>query len=367
MKSRAGKRPGSGRGAVSNRTGRFERNTVVLVDDPSTEGEIIEARRPQTKVTPEATRKALTTNDSPDVPFDRSINPYKGCEHGCVYCFARPTHAYLGLSPGLDFETRIYSKPDAPDALRRELGRPGYRPDVVALGANTDPYQPVERRERITRRLLEVLAEHEHPVSVITKSSLVLRDLDLLAPMAAKRLAHVYLSITTLDPELARRMEPRASTPSGRIAAIAELRSAGVPVGVLASPMIPALNDAELEKILEGAAAAGATSAGYVLVRLPLEVEDLFSEWLAIHYPLRAKHVLSLIRNTRGGDLYRSGYGERMRGSGAYADLLARRFDAACERLGLARRPADFDLTRFRTSAGCQLGLFDRSRARPLN
>jgi DNA repair photolyase len=348
-----------GRGATSNRTGRFERTEVVVTDDVHEDPEPELARSPATTVAPEATRKIITRNDSPDVPFDRSINPYKGCEHGCVYCFARPTHAYLGLSPGLDFETKIFSKPNAAALLRDELGRRGYTPQVLALGANTDPYQPAERDLKITRSVLEVLADFQHPVSIITKSALVVRDLDLLAPMAAKRLAHVYLSVTTLDPELARRMEPRASSPSKRIGAIRALAAGGIPVGVLSSPMIPFLNDWELERILEAAAEAGATSAGYVLLRLPHELKGLFEEWLHEHYPLKAKHVLGLVRDTRGGELYRSEFGERMRGDGAYADVLAKRFELARTRLGLNERPKYFDHTRFRARRNTdQLSLF---------
>jgi DNA repair photolyase len=351
-----------GRGATSNRSGRFERTAVGTDgDDPSLLDADL-ARSPATTVTPEATRKIITRNDSPDVPFDRSINPYKGCEHGCIYCFARPTHAYLGLSPGLDFETKIFSKPDAARLLRHELTRPAYSPQVIALGANTDPYQPAERDLGITRSVLTVLADFQHPVSIITKSALVVRDLDLLAPMAAKRLAHVYLSVTTLDAALARRMEPRASAPSKRLDAVRKLTAAGVPVGVLASPMIPGLNDWELERILEAAAAAGATSAGYILLRLPLELKELFQEWLHEHYPLKASHVLGLVRDTRGGELYQHGFGERMSGKGAYADLIAKRFELARARLRLDQRPKNFDLSRFRAHHDVdQPSLFDET------
>lgn len=358
---RSGADKPSGRGSASNPTGRYERVTRVP--------EVSEAEDLQppatTIVTPERPRTIIARNDSPDVPFDRSLNPYKGCEHGCIYCFARPTHAWLGLSPGLDFETRIFSKPEAPTLLRNALSRPGYRPDVIALGANTDPYQPVEKRLGITRAVLEVLAEFEHPVSIVTKSALVERDFDILAPMAAKRLAHVFVSITTLDPELARRMEPRAAAPARRLATVRALASAGVPVGVLASPMIPALNDVELERILEAAAESGASSTGYILLRLPLEVKELFTEWLETHYPMRAKHVLSLVRNTRGGELYEPEFGRRMTGSGAYADLLEKRFELARIRLGLETRAPELDLTRFRVpSRSAQLPLFadDASR-----
>jgi len=352
-----------GRGAVGNSEGRFEKRTIRPMDYGWDAPDDEEPPRLETTVTPEKTRTILSRNDSPDIPFDRSINPYKGCEHGCVYCFARPTHSYLGLSPGLDFETRIFSKPDAARLLREELRRPGYRPEVIALGANTDPYQPVERELRITRGVLEVLWEHRHPVGIVTKSSLVLRDRDLLESMARENLAAVFLSITTLDPKLARRMEPRAATPARRLETIRSLSETGVPVGVLASPMIPGLNDAELERILEAAAAAGARTAGYILLRLPHEVKEIFSDWLRAHYPLKAAHVLSLVRQTHGGKLYESEFGTRMKGKGAYAELLERRFATACRRLGLQRKGgAPLDVSRFRVPPrpGDQPGLFDR-------
>jgi DNA repair photolyase len=339
------RRPPRGRGAVSNPAGRYEH---LRYDSPGEGDEGPEPAPLETTVTPERTRTLITRNDSPDVPFEQSVNPYKGCEHGCVYCFARTTHAYLGLSPGLDFESRIFSKPDAPERLRRELRRPGYRVQPLALGANTDAYQPVERRLALTRRILEVLAEHEHPVSIVTKSELVLRDLDLLAPLAKRCLVSVLVSVTTLEASLARRMEPRAPTPRRRLAVIERLDRAGVPVGVLASPMIPGLNDSELEAILEACADAGARSANYILVRLPGEVKGLFSEWLEAEYPDRAARVLGLVRQTRDGRLYDPRYGSRMRGVGPYAELLERRFSVACARLGLAHRPAPLDTTRFR-------------------
>jgi DNA repair photolyase len=350
-----------GRGAVSNPTGRYEREQREAFDDGWGTLDPGDDDPPplETVVTEERTRRLISTNDSPDVPFDQSINPYKGCEHGCIYCFARPTHAYLGLSPGLDFETRIVCKPDGPDALRRELARPGYRCSVIALGANTDPYQPTERSLGLTRRILEVLAEHEHPVAIVTKSALVARDLDILAPMAERRLASVLVSITSLDRRLARRMEPRAAAPHRRLETIAALHAAGVPTGVLASPMIPGLNDHELEQILEAAAAAGALSARYILVRLPLEIKQLFSEWLDRHYPDRAERVKNLIRQTRGGELYDPRFGVRMRGTGPYADLLARRFDVASRRAGLDQPLPPLDCSRFRVPpAAGQLSLF---------
>ncbi|HEX9426191.1 MAG TPA: PA0069 family radical SAM protein [Candidatus Polarisedimenticolia bacterium] len=352
-----------GRGAVSNRPGRYEVRRLAPLD-PSIEvcadPEDLEPPPLRTTVTPDASRSIITRNDSPDIPFEQSINPYRGCEHGCVYCFARPTHAYLGLSPGLDFETRLFSKPQAAELLRKELRRPGYRCRTIALGSNTDPYQPIERTLKITRSVLEVLREFRHPVTIVTKSDLVLRDRDLLAPMAADRLASVMVSVTTLDRALARAMEPRAAAPARRIAAIRGLSAAGVPVGVLASPMILGLNDPELERILRECAGAGARSAGYVLLRLPLEIKDLFREWLEAHVPLKAPRILGLVRDTRGGRLYDATFGLRMRGTGPQADLLQRRFEVACARLGLDRAPAPHDPTRFRVppAAGDQLGLF---------
>lgn len=355
-----------GRGAVSNHEGRFERYQHVPFDD-GWQGLDWEPAPHDTTVTPETTRSVITRNDSPDVPFDRSINPYKGCEHGCIYCFARPTHAYLGLSPGLDFESRIFSKPDAATRLREQLAKPSYEPQVIAIGANTDPYQPAERSLAITRELLEVMLDFRHPVAIVTKSNLIARDLDLLRRLADERLVHVLISVTTLDLELARRMEPRAPTPERRLQAMAALADQGVPVGVLASPMIPGLNDSEMEKILESAAASGASSAGYILLRLPLEVKQLFEEWLADHYPTKASRVLSLVRETREGKLYDPRFGTRMRGTGPYASLLARRFEVARRRLGLKERPTPLDFTRFRVPAGStrsdrsggQLALFD--------
>ena len=297
------KPPPRGRGAGSNPEGRFEPYQSEAFDD-GWQGLDWEPTPISTTVTPEKSRTIITRNDSPDVPFNLSINPYKGCEHGCIYCFARPTHAYLGLSPGLDFESRIFSKPDAAKKLREQLSKQGYRPQVIALGANTDPYQPAERELKITRSILEVMEEFQHPVGIVTKSNLVLRDLDLLRALAADNLVNVMVSITTLDRQLARRMEPRAPTPERRLEAMSDLAEAGVPVCVLASPMIPGLNDSELESILKSASEAGASSAGYVLIRLPLEVKELFTEWLETHYPTKASHVLNLIRGAREGKLY---------------------------------------------------------------
>lgn len=347
-----------GRGAVGNPAGRYERYERVALDDGW--GNMDEPPPPlKTTVARDASRSVITRNDSPDLPFDRSINPYRGCEHGCVYCYARPSHAYLGLSPGQDFESRLFAKPDAAARLAEELRRPGYACRPIALGTNTDPYQPIERKLEITRSILAVLSEHEHPVDITTKSASVLRDLDILAPMAGRRLARVRLSVTTLDRGLARRLEPRAATPERRLEAIGALARAGVPVGVMAAPMIPGLNDAELEAILEAAAQARATTAAYILLRLPCEVKELFEEWLKAHVPERARHVMNLIRQTRGGRLNDATFGRRMRGSGAYAELLAARFRIACTRLGLNRERVELDTTRFRLppSPGDQLRL----------
>ncbi|HBC07964.1 MAG TPA: radical SAM protein, partial [Rhodospirillaceae bacterium] len=286
-----------GRGAVSNQDGRFERLTREAVDDGWRDDDDLPP--PRTQVLPDTARKVIARNTSPDIPFDRSLNPYRGCEHGCVYCFARPSHAYLGLSPGLDFETKLFAKHDAAELLRRELAARSYRCQTLQLGANTDPYQPIERRFGITRGVLEVLAACNHPVSITTKSDLVLRDLDILAPMAAKGLASVAVSVTTLDRRLARRLEPRAPTAAKRLRAVEGLSRAGVPVTVLAAPMIPALNDMELDAIIAAGARAGATAAGYVLLRLPGEVADLFAEWLQAHYPDRATRVLNRVRASR--------------------------------------------------------------------
>ncbi len=374
-------RPRKGRGAIGNPTGRYEPQTRLLIDDgwpggypegrdmgwelsPSgtwqTDRNSETAPALATVVGIDASRTVIARNASPDVPFDRSINPYRGCEHGCVYCFARPSHAYLGLSPGLDFETRIFAKPEAAKRLTAELAKPSYAPATIAMGTNTDPYQPVERRMRITRSILEVLSEARHPVAIVTKSNLVLRDLDILAPMAEARLARVLVSVTTLDPALARKLEPRAARPTLRLDTIRRLADAGVPTGVLAAPMIPALNDDELEAILEAAARAGGTSAGYILLRLPLEIKALFIEWLEAHFPDRKKRVLALLREARGGKLYDPSFGTRMTGEGVYAQLLARRFELASQRLGLKGKAWDLDTSQFEKPrpGGEQLALF---------
>jgi DNA repair photolyase len=321
-----------GRGTASNASGRYEPLARVAFDD-GWQG--LEDLPPfKTTVTADSTRKIITKNDSPDISFDRSINPYRGCEHGCVYCFARPTHAYLGLSPGLDFESKLFMKPNAPELLERELAAPGYVPKIIAIGTNTDPYQPIERRYQIMRRILEVLERAGHPVGIVTKSALVLRDLDILARMAKRDLVKVAISVTTLDSKLARVMEPRASTPPRRLEALKQLVSAGVPASAMLAPIIPALNDAEIERILDAVAETGVRKAGYVLLRLPLELRDLFREWLIENFPDRYRHVISLIRDTRGGKDYESTFGKRMTGSGPVAWMIGRRFEVACERLG---------------------------------
>jgi DNA repair photolyase len=321
-----------GRGAHSNASGRYEPLARVALDDG---WEKLEDLPPfKTSVTADATRKIITRNDSPDISFDRSINPYRGCEHGCVYCFARPTHAFLGLSPGLDFESKLFMKPNAPELLERELSAPGYAPKVIAIGTNTDPYQPIERRYQIMRRILEVLDRAGHPVGIVTKSALVLRDLDILARMAKRDLVKVAISVTTLDAGLARTMEPRASTPPRRLEALRQLVKAGVPTSTMVAPVIPALNDAEIERILEAVADTGVRHAGYVLLRLPLEVRDLFREWLMANFPDRYRHVFKLIRDMRGGKDYDSTFGSRMTGKGPIAWMIGRRFEVACERLG---------------------------------
>jgi DNA repair photolyase len=327
--------PLKGRGALTNRLERFQANQLAAVDDGWPGDEAEETSSPLTTVVPEQARSVITYNRSPDIGFDRSINPYRGCEHGCVYCYARPSHAYLGLSPGLDFETRLTYKADAATLLRTELGKPSYRCAPIMLGANTDPYQPVERRLRVTRSLLEVLLETRHPVSIVTKSALVLRDLDLLVPLAREGLAHVMVSLTSMDNSLKRLLEPRAASPAARLAAIRGLAEAGVPVGTLIAPVIPVITDSELETLLENAVEAGARSAGYVLLRLPHELRDLFTEWLHAHHPGKAAHVLSLIAQLRDGKLNDAEFGSRMTGSGVYAALLRRRFLLAKRRLGL--------------------------------
>jgi len=340
--------PRKGRGAASNQSGRFEAEKRVSFDDGwnTTDPEPLPLT---TTLTVDATRTIIARNDSPDIGFDRSINPYRGCEHGCIYCYARPSHAYLGLSPGLDFESRLFYKPQAAALLAEELHKKGYACRPIALGSNTDPYQPVERRLGVTRSVLEVLRDFRHPVTIVSKSALIQRDLDILSEMAKERLAIVTISVTTLDRSLARVMEPRASTPERRLETIAALAAAGVPTGVLSAPMIPALNDSEMEQILERARIAGAVSAGYTMLRLPLELKALFREWLEANFPDKAAHVLSLVAQSHGGRLYDSAWSKRMTGTGPYADMLRVRFDRACRKLGFNQRTIDpLDTSRFR-------------------
>ena len=350
----------NGRGALSNATSRYDDEKRIR----TTDGWDIEDELPplRTTLTKDATRTILARNTSPDIPFDRSINPYRGCEHGCIYCFARPTHAYLGLSPGLDFETKILFKPEAAALLTAELASPKYRCDVVAMGTNTDPYQPVERDLKITRQILRVLSDFNNPVGIVTKNHLITRDIDILGDMAKRNLAEVFLSITTLDRDLARTMEPRASAPHRRLAAIRELAAAGIPVGVMTAPMIPGLNDHEMEAILDAAAAAGATRAGYTALRLPLEIKDLFEEWLRANRPDRAERVLSLVRQMRGGELYKAEFGTRMKGEGPIAQLLSQRFAASVKRLDLNRVRYRLDTQRFAVPAAARTALVDARR-----
>jgi DNA repair photolyase len=382
-----------GRGALSNASGRYEKTQRVQVDDgwhrrsgqPGTAkaaGRVTSTPAPtdaaddgwddgwrpdddappplRTEVIHDASRSIIARNKSPDISFDQSINPYRGCEHGCIYCFARPTHAYLGLSPGVDFESRLFAKPNAAQLLARELSAPGYVPRVIAMGTNTDPYQPLEKKLRITRSILEVLRDFRHPVAIVTKSPLILRDRDILSEMAAMGLAKAALSITTLDRGLARAMEPRAGTPARRLQAIEGLAQAGIPSGVMFAPAIPALNDHEMEAVLNAAAGAGARSAGYVLLRLPLEIKGLFREWLDANAPDGAKHVMTLVRQMRGGKDYDATWNTRMRGTGPYAEMMARRFHMAVRRLGLNKPQPSLDAAKFRRpqKAGDQMCLF---------
>jgi DNA repair photolyase len=354
-------RPRKGRGAIANPASRFDAESRVALDDGWPAGEPDPDLPPlRTTVMADATRTIIARNDSPDIPFDQSINPYRGCEHGCIYCFARPSHAYLGFSPGLDFETRLVAKFTAPALLENELRARNYVCQPIALGTNTDPYQPIEREHRITRGILEVLSRFRNPVTIVTKSALVERDIDILAPMAQEGLARVCLTVTTLDRDLARRMEPRASTPPRRLAAIKALAAAGIPVGVLSAPMIPSLNDHEMEAILEQGRQAGATMAGYTFLRLPLELKQLFQEWLEEHAPARADRVMSLIRQSRGGALYKAEFGRRMVGEGPYAALLQKRFHLACKKLNLNTTRWQLDTSRFAPPPrpGDQLKLF---------
>jgi len=339
------------RGALSQMQGRFETVERAAFDDGwAREDEPLEPL--QTTVTVERARSIISKNDSPDIPFDQSINPYRGCEAGCAYCYARPSHSYLELSPGLDFETRIFAKTNAPALLKEELAKPGYKVSPIAFGTNTDCYQPAERKYRITRQIMEILSECNHPLTIVTKFALVERDLDLLAPMARKNLVKVFVSIGTLDRTLARKLEPRAASPQRRLDTLRALSTASVPCGVMVAALIPALNDKTLEHVLEEAAKAGAQEAAYVILRLPNELKDIFKEWLAAHYPERADHVISIVRQMRGGKENDPRFGERMRGTGNFAELISKRFAIACKRFGLnghggGRRVPELDCTRF--------------------
>jgi DNA repair photolyase len=335
-----------GRGTITNRSGRYEPLSRESFDDGWDREEEDEEFR--TEVTVERPRTIISRNESPDLSFDRSINPYRGCEHGCVYCFARPTHAYMGLSPGLDFETKLFAKPNAAELLEKELSHPSYKPRVMAMGTNTDPYQPIEKRYRITRSVLEVLSRFNHPVGIVSKSALVARDIDILAPMAEKNLAKVAISVTTLDAKLAREMEPRAATPTRRLSTIEALARAGIPVTVLVAPVIPSLNDEEVEKILAAAYQAGAREAGYVLLRLPLELRHLVREWLLEHHPGKLDRVMSLVKETRDGKDYDARFGIRQTGEGPYAWTLGRRFEIAARKLGFNREKLRLSTDLFR-------------------
>jgi len=343
-------RPRKGRGAGYNPANRFRRVARETFDDgwAATPEEDEELPPLKTTVSIQHARTIIARNESPDIPFTQSINPYQGCEHGCIYCYARPSHAYLDLSPGLDFETKLFAKPNAAELLRAELAKPGYKFEPIALGTNTDPYQPIEREWKITRSIIEVLAECEHPLTITTKGVLVERDIDLLAPMAARRLVRAYVSIAMLDPELARKLDPRAPAPKRRLQMIKALADAGIPVGVSVAPVVPQLTDRDLESVLEAAAASGARWATWIMLRLPREVSELFRDWLAQHYPLRAAHVMSIVQQVRGGRDNDPAFGSRMRGEGQFSELMARRFAVACRRLGLNADRTPLDTTRFR-------------------
>jgi DNA repair photolyase len=347
-----------GRGAETSRSGRFEKLERAFVDDGWDIRDLLPPLK--TEVQEETARTIITRNESPDISFDRSINPYRGCEHGCAYCFARPTHAYMGLSPGLDFETKLFAKPNAAKLLEKELAKPDYRPRTLAIGTNTDPYQPIERRYRIMREILEVLDRTNHPVGIVTKSALIARDVDILSQMAKRGLAKVALSVTTLDRKLARAMEPRAATPQRRLDTLKLLAEAGVPTTVMVAPIVPALNEAEIERILEAAVGVGVSEAGYVILRLPLEVRDIFVEFLEREYPDRAKHVMSLVRSMRGGKDYDAEWGKRMRGDGPHAWQIGRRFEVAARRLGLNKERLGLrtDLFKPPLAKGDQMSLF---------
>ncbi len=345
-----------GRGATLQIEGRFESVDRVSFDDGWIQDELPPFR---TSVTVERPKSVIQRHASPDLPFSQSLNAYRGCEHGCIYCYARPSHGYLNLSPGLDFETKLFAKPDAPELLRRELGKKGYCCEVLALGTNTDPYQPIERQWEITRKILELLLECSHPVSIVTKSALIERDLDLLVELSRRNLVQAFVSVTTLDAELARKMEPRASSPKRRLEAMDKLNAAGVPCGVMAAPVIPFLTDSELEAILHAAHDSGATSAGYALLRLPYELKMLFGDWLATHYPMKARHVMNRLMEMREGRENDPDFGSRMRGSGIFAELLEKRFRLASSKHGFGRAPVMLDTSNFRAPlSGGQLRLF---------
>lgn len=353
-----------GRAATSNLVSRFDPHHRQAIDDGW--GALDDdAPTLRTEVMLDAAKTVINYIQSPDLPFDRTLNHYRGCEHGCIYCYARPTHAYLGMSPGLDFESRLLMKADAPELLKKELAHPKYQCAPIALGMNTDSYQPIEREYQLTRRIIQVLSEANHPFSLVTKSSLVERDIDLIAPMAAKGLASIYVSITTLDRHIARRLEPRAAAPERRLETLRRLSEAGIPTGVMLAPVIPALTDCDMEQILEKSHEAGAHRAGYVFLRLPHELGDLFEQWLQQYFPLKAQHVMSIVKQSRGGKTYQSGFGQRMRGEGVFADLLAHRFKLSCQRLGMSGERLDFPTHLFQVPDSWrqspqhpQLGLF---------
>ena len=344
-----------GRGATLNMQGRFESQSAVWFDDGWGEDEAVEraARRPPTVIHIEQARSIISKNDSPDIRFDQSINPYRGCEHGCIYCYARPTHSYLNLSPGLDFETQIFAKRNAVELLKKEISKRGYQPSPINFGANTDPYQPIEKRERITRGLIEVLAECDHPLTIVTKNALVCRDIDLLAPMAAKKLVTVFVSISQLDNDLTRILEPRASAPANRLRTVRELARAGIPTAVLVAPIIPFINDEYVERVLEAAHEAGAVAASYTIIRLPYELKELWKDWLNTHFPDRADRVMQRIRDLRGGRENVSEFGARMKGQGIWGDLIRQRFRKTSARLGLAASNLPtLDVMQFRPPRG---------------
>ena len=349
-----------GRGVASNTSSRFLTCSTEAIDDGWFSDPEDSTPRPATKIFVEQSKTILSRNRSPDIPFNASINPYKGCEHGCAYCYARPTHAYLDLSPGLDFETKIYTKPDAAALLRKTFDKPSYRPEVIALGANTDPYQPVERKLKITRQILEVLHQYRHPVTIVTKSALIERDIDILGDMAQRELAQVAISVTSLNKGLCRRLEPRATAPHRRLQAIRQLAAKGVPVSLLFAPVIPMLNDNEMEAVLTASHEAGVRFAGYVMLRLPHEVKQLFQEWLHCHYPLKAKRIMTIVREMHGGREYDARFGTRQTGTGAYAELFAQRFRLKCKKLGIVEKPPELDISQFTrvTNHKPQLELF---------